>query len=138
MRDLAFELAKKMHKSQVDKNGVDYMQHILFVEDHVTSEDGKIVALLHDIIEDTEITKINLIDLGFSEYVVNAVLCLTKGIESREEYLSMVKTNDLAREVKLADLSHNSMISRYVKPTERDVERCIKYLNEMKYLLDTR
>lgn len=137
MLNIAFELAKESHKGQVDKNGVDYMQHLIFVQNHVSSEEGKIVAMLHDIIEDTDIVEQDLKDKGFSDTIINAVKCLTKDSSDRLSYLARVKKNEIAREVKIADLMHNSMVARYKSPTIKNVDKCIHYLEELKYLLDS-
>lgn len=102
---VALEIAIKAHKGQVDKERVDYIKHPLKVACMVTSEKAKIVALLHDVIEDSEYTLEDLRNSDFTEEIVDAVSVLTKPKNmSYNDYLNRVKGNRLARQVKLADL----------------------------------
>lgn len=134
--ELAKQLAKGYHKGQVDKAGVDYFTgHISTVVNGVNTEKEKTVAYLHDIIEDTKLTKEDLLHLGFSENVVNAVVALTKNKKVKyEEYLKGVKQNELAKVVKLSDLSNNMDLSRLNEITEVDEKRLEKYKKAFQYL----
>lgn len=134
--ELAKQLAKVYHKGQVDKAGVDYFTgHISTVVNGVNTEEEKTVAYLHDIIEDTKLTKEDLLHLGFSENVVNAVVALTKNKKVKyEEYLKGVKQNELAKVVKLSDLSNNMDLSRLKEITEVDEKRLEKYKKAFQYL----
>ena len=134
--ELAKQLAKVYHKGQVDKAGVDYFAgHISTVVNGVNTEEEKTVAYLHDIIEDTKITKEDLLHLGFSEKVVTAVVALTKDKKVKyEEYLKGVKKNELAKVVKLSDLSNNMDLSRLNEITEVDEKRLEKYKKAFQYL----
>ncbi|HET4405931.1 TPA: GTP pyrophosphokinase, partial [Streptococcus pneumoniae] len=128
MIDIALAIAKKAHAGQVDKAGVDYIQHPLYVASQVNTEQEKAVALLHDVIEDSDITAADLFASGLSNEVVTAVQILTKKKgQSYQEYLGKVKSNNLARVVKLADLKHNSDLSRLKSVTNTDYERVKKY-----------
>ncbi|VKU01942.1 metal dependent phosphohydrolase, HD region [Streptococcus pneumoniae] len=137
MIDIALAIAKKAHAGQVDKAGVDYIQHPLYVASQVNTEQEKAVALLHDVIEDSDITAADLFASGLSNEVVTAVQILTKKKgQSYQEYLGKVKSNNLARVVKLADLKHNSDLSRLKSVTNTDYERVKKYKNAI-YCLST-
>lgn len=135
MIDIALSIAKKAHAGQVDKAGVDYIQHPLYVASQVKTEQEKTVALLHDVIEDSDVTVDDLLASGLSNEVVTAVQILTKKEgQSYQEYLEKVKSNNLARVVKLADLKHNSDLSRLKSVTNTDYERVKKYKNAIRYL----
>lgn len=135
MIDIALAIAKKAHAGQVDKAGVDYIQHPLYVASQVNTEQEKAVALLHDVIEDSDITAADLFASGLSNEVVTAVQILTKKKgQSYQEYLGKVKSNNLARVVKLADLKHNSDLSRLKSVTNTDYEHVKKYKNAIYYL----
>ena len=135
MIDIALAIAKKAHAGQVDKAGVDYIQHPLYVASQVKTEQEKTVALLHDVIEDSDVTVDDLLASGLSNEVVTAVQILTKKKgQSYQEYLGKVKSNNLARVVKLADLKHNSDLSRLKSVTNTDYERVKKYKNAIRYL----
>lgn len=135
MIDIALAIAKKAHAGQVDKAGVDYIQHPLYVASQVKTEQEKAVALLHDVLEDSDITAADLLAYGLSNEVVTAVQTLTKKKgQSYQDYLEKVKSNDLARVVKLADLKHNSDLSRLKSVSDTDRERVKKYKNAIRYL----
>lgn len=131
----ALAIAKDAHKGQVDKAGVEYIQHPLFVASLVEGELAKTVALLHDVVEDSDWTLEDLRKEGLPEEVVQAVGILTKKRnENYEEYILRVKQNPLARQVKLADLKHNSDLSRLANVTDRDRKRVAKYQKAIAYL----
>ena len=135
MINIALSIAKKAHAGQVDKAGIDYIQHPLYVASQVKTEQEKAVALLHDVLEDSDITAADLLAYGLSNEVVTAVQTLTKKKgQSYQDYLEKVKSNDLARVVKLADLKHNSDLSRLKSITNTDYERVEKYKNAIRYL----
>ena len=88
----------------------------------VNSDEEKAVAYLHDVIEDTELTLEDLCEYGFSEEVLKAVDVITKKKgQDYQTYLNSVKENKLARVVKLADLHHNSDLTRLINITEKDI-----------------
>ena len=126
--DLALSIARKAHEGQLDKAGVDYIEHPIYVASRVDTEEEKAVALLHDVIEDSPVSAEELLQAGLPETVVTAVQVLTKKKEQDyQTYLETVKKNPLARVVKLADLKHNSDLSRLSSITEKDRERLKKY-----------
>lgn len=131
----ALAIARDAHKGQVDKAGVDYIQHPLFVASLVEGELAKTVALLHDVVEDSDWTLEDLRNKGLPEEVVQTVGILTKKRnEKYEEYILRVKQNPLARQVKLADLQHNSDLSRLTTVTEIDRKRAEKYRQAIAFL----
>ena len=135
MINIALSIAKKAHAGQVDKAGIDYIQHPLYVASQVTTEQEKAVALLHDVLEDSDITAADLLAYGLPNEVVTAVQTLTKKKgQSYQDYLEKVKSNNLARVVKLADLKHNSDLSRLKSVSDTDRERVKKYKNAIRYL----
>ena len=135
MFDLALSIAKKAHKGQYDKAGVDYIEHPLFVASLVDTQEEKAVALLHDVLEDSPYTAEELILAGLPETVVSAVQILTKKKgQDYQQYLELVKYSPIARRVKLADLKHNSDLSRLATVTEKDLERLEKYKKAIDYL----
>jgi (p)ppGpp synthase/HD superfamily hydrolase len=124
----AIALASKEHKGQLDKAGQPYILHVLRVVTKVHSVDARIVAALHDLLEDTDITADNLHSFGFSATVVEAVQCLTKtSDDTYPEYIERVATNPIAREVKIADLDDNMDSSRLPVWGVEDTVRYEKY-----------
>ena len=135
MVDLALSIARQAHEGQLDKAGVDYIEHPIYVASQVESEEEKAVALLHDVLEDSLITAEELLIAGLPVEVVTAVKLLTKKpMQDYQAYLETVKTNPLARVVKLADLKHNSDLSRLPSITEEDRERLKKYKKAIDFL----
>lgn len=134
----ALNISKEAHKGQKQKDNVTpYIEHPIFVASLVTSEKEKAVALLHDVIEDTNITLEDLKKAGLPIEVIEAVSILTKKSKSSYfDYIERVKTNPLAKVVKLADLTHNSDLSRITYPTEKDFKRTKKYKRAMDFLND--
>ena len=135
MFELALSIAKKAHEGQYDKAGVDYIEHPIYVASQVDTEEEKAVALLHDVIEDSPVSAEELLQASLPETVVTAVQVLTKKKEQDyQTYLETVKKNPLARVVKLADLKHNSDLSRLSSITEKDRERLKKYKKAIDFL----
>jgi len=135
MVDLALSIARKAHEGQLDKAGVDYIEHPIYVASQVDTEEEKAVALLHDVIEDSPVSAEELLQAGLPETVVTAVQVLTKKKEQDyQTYLETVKKNPLARLVKLSDLKHNSDLSRLSSITEKDRERLKKYKKAIDFL----
>ncbi len=107
--ETALEIAVKAHKGQVDKNGVAYILHPMAVAALLDSLELKTIAILHDTIEDTDVTAEYLLEQGIPKELVEAVQLLTKPEdEDYESYLRRVKQNPLAKQVKLADLANNT------------------------------
>ena|SRR2546425_2014269 len=127
----ALDLAIERHRGQVDKAGKPYLGHLLCVAARVSDEgDAILVAVLHDILEDTPTTPAELLDFGFPPEIVDAVVVLTKDPESSYmENIAHVKTNRLAKKVKIADLMDNLDPSRRLPDSENwMVERYQKAL----------
>lgn len=124
----AIELAARYHAGQLDKGGLPYILHPLAVMMAVDGERAKMVAVLHDILEDTALTEADLHDAGFASDIVDAVLALTRQPgESRMDSARRLAVNPLAREVKLADIRHNMDVSRIAQPGAKDNERLAEY-----------
>lgn len=128
-------IATKVHAGQKDKAGAPYLLHVLRVMMSVEKMDERIVALLHDVVEDSETTIEELANEGFSKKILRAVELLTKTEhKTYEDYIQEIKRNELARVVKLADLKDNMNITRLKKVTESDNLRIKKYKAAYKFL----
>ncbi|HEK9723753.1 TPA: GTP pyrophosphokinase, partial [Streptococcus equi subsp. equi] len=113
----------------------DYIKHPITVASFVKTDEEKATAYLHDVIEDTSLTLLDLEEYDFPRSVIEAVDILTKKKgQDYQSYLNLVKTNKLARTVKLADLKHNSDLSRLSEVTNKDLKRYKKYQEAIKYL----
>lgn len=136
MINKALKLCCQAHQNQTDKAGLPYYLHPIHLAYQMTDENTIVTALLHDIVEDTDYTIENLIDMGFPEEVCNAVRLLTHSQgDSYMDYIHKIKDNPIARSVKLADLRHNSDLSRLHNVTEQDKRRVKKYLKAIVVLL---
>lgn len=136
MTKKALNLAYKMHEGQKDRLGIPYIFHPYHVAEQMKDETTTSIALLHDIIEDTEATEAMLWKEGFPAEVIEAVMVLTH--DKKEDYflyIERVGKNELARIVKLADLEHNSDKSRIVNPSSKDILRYEKYEKAKEMLL---
>lgn len=113
-------LCRRAHEGQVDKAGQPYWQHPFAVAQRVQGRMEKVVAYLHDVVEDTDVTLDDLRKAGFSEQVAEAVDALTRrdGEDYLSEYLPRVCHNDVARAVKKAGLAHNTDPSRAESSTD--------------------
>lgn len=138
---LAYAIASLTHLNQRDKSGKPYILHPVKLQHYLHHYEIPIqtIALLHDVIEDTEISGIDLLLLGFSKRVVEGVIALTKiDGEEYEDYKMRVKANKDACIVKLADLRHNSDIRRLKdKASEKDFIRVQKYMSLYEELKET-
>jgi (p)ppGpp synthase/HD superfamily hydrolase len=124
----AIAIAAKAHEGQVDKAGNPYLDHPLFVMENVNSLEQKIVAVLHDAVEDSELTLEQLRSEGFPEVLVSAIAAITKiEGEAYATYLERVIANPIALRVKIADVTHNLDLRRIANPTEADFQRIAKY-----------
>lgn len=133
---IAEEIAKKAHDGQVDKVGVPYITHPVRVAASCGSIEEKIVALLHDVVEDTPITLSDLKAAGMPGHVTAAVDAITKrDNEKNIDYLERVKANPIAKAVKLKDLADNFSPARFEKLSESDKARLAKkYSFAIEYL----
>lgn len=124
----AISLAAQQHEGQVDKANAPYILHPLRVMLNVPTIEHKIVAVLHDILEDTETTIEDLYQFGFQEHIIDAIVALTKKQgETRLEAAQRARQNPIARVVKLADINDNMDLSRIQSPTIKDFERLKEY-----------
>lgn len=131
----AYEIASMAHKNQKDKGGIEYINHPVAVSMLVGSLEEKIVALLHDVVEDTHVTLEQLKSFGFNDNVIAAIDAISKkDAESIDDYMNRVKNNKLACSVKKADLLHNMDISRLKVVNKKDLERLDKYQYIYNYL----
>lgn len=121
-------LAARAHEGQVDKAGQPYLLHPLRMMLSLTDPAARIVAVLHDVVEDCGVTLDDLRAAGFDEAVVQAVEAVTaRDGESYEQFVERAGRDPIARQVKLADLRDNSDPRRIAEPTERDLARLAKY-----------
>ena len=138
----AIALAKTAHKDQVDKAGNPYIDHPLHVMNTLQGDTARMVGVLHDTIEDSELTFADLKKAGCPESVIEAIALVTHSPEyqgTQEEYekkITMIAEsgNQLAIDVKYADLLHNSDITRIKEPKEKDFKRVAKYEKSMAVL----
>lgn len=140
MADLqrALEIAVQAHKGQLQKDGLPYVLHPIKLMMSMNTDDEKIAAVLHDVIEDTPWSLEDLRNEGFSETLLDAIECLThpKGL-SYDDYIEQLSGNPLARQVKLADLQDNMDIRRIPDVVEKDLQRLAKYHRVWKMLIDS-
>lgn len=131
----ALQIAVKAHSGQIDKAGSAYIFHPIRVSNRCSTDDERIVALLHDTIEDTEVTAEYLLMEGFPRNIVDAILSVTRNEdESYEDFIKRSRLNPIGRQVKLHDLEDNMDITRLNELTEKDIYRLNKYIKAYKYL----
>jgi (p)ppGpp synthase/HD superfamily hydrolase len=131
----ALQIAVKAHSGQIDKAGSAYIFHPIRVSNRCSTDDERIVALLHDTIEDTEVTTEYLLMEGFPRNIVDAILSVTRNEdESYDDFIKRSRLNPIGRQVKLHDLEDNMDITRLNELTEKDIYRLNKYIKAYKYL----
>lgn len=124
----AIEIAAAAHAGQIDKAGQPYILHPLRVMLRVSSAHERMAAVLHDVVEDTDVTLEDLVAAGFAPEVIGAVQALTKAPgESRLQAARRAAANPIAKVVKLADNAENMDLSRIAQPTEKDFARMKEY-----------
>ena len=124
----AIQLAAAAHSGQQDKAGKPYILHPIRVMLSVSTTDEQIAAILHDTVEDTDVTYEQLSEAGFSAEIISAVRALTKlDGESRVEAARRAVKHPIARQVKLADVKDNLDISRIPHLTDKDHARLDEY-----------
>ena len=131
----AMKLCFEAHKDQKDKSGLPYVFHPFHVAEQMPDEKTTIVALLHDVIEDTPYSLQDLRDMGFEQDVLDALALMThdKNVPYMD-YVAKIKSNPIARTVKLADLRHNSDLTRLDEVSDTALKRIEKYKNAMNLL----
>ncbi len=132
----ALKLCFEAHKEQVDKSGMPYVFHPFHLAEQMTDEATTVVALLHDVVEDTDITFEDLEKQGFSDEIITPLKLLKhdKNIPYME-YVGEIKKNKIATAVKLADLKHNSDLTRLSVVDEKALKRKEKYEKAINLLL---
>lgn len=135
MTNRALKLCFEAHKEQLDKSGMPYVFHPFHLAEQMPDEDCTVVALLHDVMEDTEYGVEDLRSLGFSEAVLTALMLMTHDNDSPYlVYVARLKSNPIARTVKLADLKHNSDLTRLSAVTDKDLQRVERYKKAIQLL----
>lgn len=131
----AMKLCFQAHRHQTDKSGMPYVFHPFHLAEQMKDEITTVVALLHDVVEDTDYTLKDLSDMGFTKDVIDALALLTHDDSvSYMDYVAAIKSNPVAKAVKLADLRHNSDLSRLDEITDTALERKEKYLKAIALL----
>ena len=146
MLDMIYtELTKKAlricfdaHKEQNDKTGMPYVFHPFHLAEQMTDEISTVCALLHDVVEDTEMTLGDLSDMGFPKEVIEVLELLTHEKDVPYfDYVERISKNPIAKKVKLADLAHNSDLTRFdgEKIDDYAIARNEKYKKAIEMLL---
>jgi len=137
MTKKALKLCFEAHKEQTDKSGIPYVFHPFHLAEQMTTEETTVVALLHDVVEDSDYTLEDLVAMGFGKAVCDAIALLTHDVAvDYMDYVRAIKSNPTARAVKLADLRHNSDLSRLDIIDQRALKRQEKYLKAIALLED--
>ncbi len=132
----ALVIAAEAHQGTTDKGGAPYILHPLRLMHQMTTSDERIVALLHDVVEDSPWTLDALRAEGFPEEIVSAVDGLTRREgETYDNFIGRGVTNPLARRVKLADIEDNMDVRRLGEFCEKDLERLQRYQGARKTIL---
>ena len=131
----ALKLCFDAHKEQKDKSGLPYVFHPFHLAEQMETEETTVVALLHDVVEDTDYTLADLREMGFGKTVLDALRLLThgEGVDYMD-YVRAIKANPIAKAVKLSDLRHNSDTTRLDTVDEKALERIEKYRRAMALL----
>ena len=131
----AMKIAFEAHKNQTDKNGMPYIYHPIHLAEQMSDEATVCVALLHDVVEDTDTTFEDLEKEGFTPEIISALKLMTHDeAVPYMDYVSKIKTSPIATAVKLADLRHNSDLTRLDVVDERAKERAEKYKKAIELL----
>ncbi len=125
------------HKGQTDKVGKAYFLHPMRVAMACATDEERIVAMLHDTVEDTDVTPEYLLTAGFPQYIVEAILSLTKREgETYDDFIKRCSLNPIGRQVKLRDLEDNMNILRLNEVSDDMARRLTKYIHAHCYLTD--
>lgn len=124
----ALRISFNAHKNQIDKSGMPYVYHPYHLAEQMDDEYSTCVALLHDVVEDTDNTFDDLKSEGFPQEIIDALVLMTHDNDiPYMDYIKRMKTNPLAKKVKLADLEHNSDLTRLDNVDDAAFERANKY-----------
>jgi len=134
----AIQIAVEAHSGAKDRGGKAYILHPISVMMRCETDEEKIVAILHDVVEDTDWTFEALRDEEFSETIIEALKTVTKHSEDEDydEFIQRSLTNDIGRKVKIADLRENLDVTRIGELGKKDIERINKYKRALKTLSD--
>lgn len=131
----ALKLCFEAHKKQVDKSGMPYVFHPFHLAEQMQTEETTVVALLHDLVEDTDYTIEDLKSMGFDKNITDAIALMTHADDvPYMDYVREIKKNPIAKVVKLADLKHNSDLTRLDVIDEKALSRREKYLKAIALL----
>ena len=131
----AYIIAFEAHRDQLDKTGLPYIHHPLHLAAQMTDEVTTCVALLHDVVEDSDMTFEELEKLGFGGEIIDALRLLTHADDvPYMDYVREIKKNPVSAAVKRADLMHNSDMTRLDVVTEKDLQRAEKYKKALEIL----
>ena len=125
----SLEIVTRLFEDKVDKGGLPYSIHLLKVYGGVSDYLEKVCALLHDVVEDTDVTFEELSDIGYSDEVIDILRLLTKphGADYQKYIDGIVNSENVhAMNIKLSDLRHNMDLKRIKNPTVNDLERVNK------------
>ena len=137
MTKKALKLCFEAHKEQVDKTGMPYVFHPFHLAEQMNDEISTVCALLHDVIEDTEITPEMLLQMGFPKEVIEVLALLThEESVPYMDYVRKISANPTAKKVKIADLMHNSDVTRLDAIDEWAEKRNEKYAEALRILKD--
>ncbi|MCH7974919.1 MAG: GTP pyrophosphokinase [Bacteroidetes bacterium] len=133
----AILIAIKAHQNQIDKGGSPYILHPLRIMIKMQTDEEMIVALLHDVMEDSKISLKDISKYEFNKKIMSALKDLTYSTDiNYEDYIKKISKNKLARKIKLADLTDNMNLNRLPSLNKKDFERINKYHKALKYLLE--
>jgi len=132
----AIQIAVEAHAGVTDKGGKAYILHPISVMMRCETDEEKIVAILHDVVEDTDWTFDALREEGFSETIIEALKTVTKHSddEDYDEFIQRSLKNEIGRKVKIADLKENLDVTRIGELTDKDLERINKYKRALSVL----
>ena len=131
----ALRLCFDAHREQVDKTGLPYVFHPFHLAEQMKDEYTTVCALLHDVVEDTDYSLDDLRNMGYPDEVVDALALLTHDpAVPYMDYVKEIAKNPIARKVKMADLRHNSDLSRMDEVDEWALKRNEKYKKALAYL----
>ena len=137
MTKMAMKLCFETHKDQLDKTGLPYVFHPFHLAEQMDDEISTVCALLHDVVEDSDITFEDLAKMGFSGEIIDVLKLLTHAEEvPYMDYVREIKKNPVATKVKLADLKHNSDTTRLDVVDEWAIKRNEKYAEALRILTE--
>lgn len=137
MTKMAMKLCFETHKNQLDKTGLPYVFHPFHLAEQMDDEISTVCALLHDVVEDSDITFEDLAKMGFSGEIIDVLKLLTHAEEvTYMDYVREIKKNPTATKVKIADLKHNSDTTRLDVVDEWAIKRNEKYAEALRILTE--